>query len=332
MLKIGLLGAGMIGNTHIDGLLSMKSKIAQYTAVCDIDAAKRNDFAKKYNLRAFADLDEMLANPDIDIVDLCLPSFMHEQFAIRIAKAKKHLLIEKPIAFTLEAAHNIFTVARENGIRIMVAQVIRFWPEYAKIKEICDSGALGDIVTVYAGRLGQMVTWVNWYKDPAKSGETLMNLTQHDIDFLHYLLGKPVSVYSAGTRDANNNYNDVMNIFRFECGTNAMVDGSLSMTAGYPFTMRMRVLGTKGTLEFTYTAGENIGPESNSTLIWYRPDEKGEKVGVGGYDPYGKEIEYFAECIIAGKDPEIVSEPSVMQVLTSILAAKESLAKGEIRL
>ena len=325
MLKIGLLGTGMIGNTHIDGFLSMKSKIARFTAVCDVDATKRNELAQKHNLRVFADLDEMLACPDIDIVDLCLPSFMHEEFAVKIARAKKHILIEKPVAFTLEAAGNIFATARENGVRVMVAQVIRFWPEYARIKEICDSGELGDIITVYAARLGQMVTWVDWYKDPAKSGETLMNLTQHDIDFLHYLLGKPVSVYSAGTRDANNNYNDVMNIFRFECGANAMVDGSLSMTAGYPFTMRMRVLGTKGTLEFSYTAGENIGPGSASSLMWYRVGEKGKKVNVENYDPYGKEIEYFAGCIAADKDPEIVSEQSVMQVLATILDAKKSL-------
>ena len=332
MLQIGLLGAGMIGNTHIDGFLTMKSNTARYVAVCDIDDTKRNEFAQKYSLRAFADLDAMLACSEIDVIDLCLPSFMHEEFAVKIACAKKHLLIEKPIAFTLEAASNIFAAARENGIRVMVAQVIRFWSEYVKIKEIYDSGALGDIITIYAARLGQMVTWVDWYKNPAKSGETLMNLTLHDIDFLHYLLGKPISVYSAGTRDASNNYNDVMNIFRFECGANAIVDGSLSMTAGYPFTMRMRVLGTKGALEFSYTAGENIGPESASSLIWYQSGKKGEKVEVENYNPYGKEIEYFVRCIVAGKDPEKVSEQSVMQVLASVLAAKESLTQGEIRL
>jgi predicted dehydrogenase len=332
MLKIGLLGCGMIGNSHVDGFLSMESKIARYTAACEIDDNKRNTFVQKYGLRAFADLNEMLDDPDIDIVDLCLPSYMHEAYAVKIARAGKHLLIEKPIAFTLEAAHNIFAAARENGIRTMVAQVIRFWPEYVKIKEICDSGELGDIITVYAARLGQMVTWVDWYKDPSKSGETLLNLTQHDIDFLHYLLGNPVSVYGAGTRDVNNNYNDVMNIFRFANGVNAMVDGSLSMTAGYPFTMRMRVLGTKGTLEFMYLAGENINSENASSLKWYRLGGKGEKVEVENYNPYGKEIEYFAQCIADGKNPEIVSEQSVMQVLTAILAAKESLEKGEIKL
>jgi predicted dehydrogenase len=332
MLKIGLLGAGMIGKTHIDGFLSINSTIARYTAVCDINADKRNEFAQHYHLRAFADADAMLADPEIDMIDLCLPSFMHEPFAVSIAQAGKHLLIEKPIAFTLEAAENIFAAARRNSVRVMVAQVIRFWPEYVRIKEICDSGALGDIISVYAARLGQMATWVDWYKDPAKSGETLMNLTQHDIDFLHCLLGKPVSVYSAGTRDAHNNYNDVMNIFRFAGGATAMVDGSLNMTAGYPFTMRMRVLGTRGTLEFSYTAGENIGGDNNSVLTWYRAGEKSETIAVKNDDPYGKEIEYFAQCILDGRDTETVTEQSVMQVLASILAAKESLTKGEIKL
>ena len=332
MLKIGLLGSGMIGKKHIDGFLSMNSKIAGFTAVCDLDANKRAEFKLKYGLHAYADLDEMLSDGDIDVVDLCLPSHIHEEFAVKIAQAKKHILIEKPIAFTLEAARNIFDAARENGIRVMVAQVIRFWPEYVKIKEICDSGELGDITTVYAARLGQMVTWVDWYKDPAKSGETLLNFTLHDIDFLHYLLGNPISVFSAGTRDANNNYNDVMNIFRFANGVNAMVDGSLSMTAGYPFTMRMRVLGTKGTLEFTYLAGENIGPDSISSLMWYRMGKESLKVEVDNYDPYGKEIAYFAQCIADRTDTEIVSEQSVMQALCSILTAKESLANGELNI
>jgi predicted dehydrogenase len=257
---------------------------------------------------------------------------MHEEFAVKIARAKKHILIEKPVAFTLEAVNNIYDTARANNVRVMAAQVLRFWPEYVKIKEICDSGALGDIISVYAARLGQMTTRVEWYKYPEKSGETLMNMTIHDIDFLHWLLGKPMSVYSAGYRDAYNNYNDVMNIFRFANGVSGMVDGSHSMTPGYPFTMRMRVLGTAGTLEFTFLSGVNIGPESTSALMWYRPDEKGEKVEIENHDPYGKEVQYFVDCVAENKDPETVSEQSVKEVLATLLAAKESLTKGEIKI
>ena len=331
MLKIGLLGAGMIGNAHVSGFLSEKSAKAQYTAVCDVDSGKRDEFAQKYGLRAFAELDDMLAS-DVDIVDLCLPSYMHEEFAVKIARAKKHILIEKPVAFTLEAVNNIYDTARANNVRVMAAQVLRFWPEYVKIKEICDSGALGDILTVYAARLGQMITRVDWYKYPEKSGETLMNMTIHDIDFLHWLLGKPMSVYSAGFRDEYNNYNDVMNIFRFANGASAMVDGSHGMTPGYPFTMRMRVLGTKGTLEFSFLSGVNIDSESTVSLMHYRPDEKGVKVEVDHCDPYGREVQYFVDRIIENKDPETVSEQSVKEVLATLIAAKKSLTDGEIKI
>ncbi len=327
-MKIGILGAGAMGNAHISGFLSLARQNGEYVAICDIDRQKCDAFAEKYGLRAYCDLSDMLADREIGVVDICLPSFMHEEFAVKAAGAKKHLLVEKPIAFTMQAAKNIYATAKKNGVRIMVAQVLRFWPEYLKIKEIYDAGEIGDIITIYAARLGQMVTWGEWYKDPAKSGETLMNLTLHDIDFLHFMLGKPKSVYSAGTKDKMDNSNDVMNIFKFENGVNAMVDGSFSMTAGYPFTMRMRVLGTKGTLEFTFISGENIGPGSTSTLLMYKPDDGGKKVEVQGYDAYGREVQYFLDCIENYEPTKTVSEDSILTVLSSVIAAKASLADG----
>jgi predicted dehydrogenase len=329
-MKIGILGAGAMGNAHINGFKSLERQNGTYAAICDVDKTKCDAFAEKYGLRAYYDFDAMLADSEIELVDICLPSFMHEEFAVKAAGAKKHLLVEKPIAFTMEAARNIYAAAEKNGVRIMVAQVLRFWPEYLKIKEIYEAGEIGDIITIYAARLGQMVTWGEWYKDPAKSGETLMNLTLHDIDFLHYMLGKPKSVYSAGTRDKMDNYNDVMNIFKFKNGVNAMVDGSFSMTAGYPFTMRMRVLGTKGTLEFTFISGENIGPESTSSLLMYKPDDGGKKVEVEGYDAYGREIQYFLNCIEKNEPTDAVSKESILTVLSSVIAAKTSLADGRV--
>lgn len=329
-MKIGILGAGMMGNAHINGFRSFGQQNAEYAAICDIDRDKCEAFAGKYGLRAYTNLDDLFADKEIDIIDICLPSFMHEEFAVKVANAKKHLLVEKPIAFTLEAAKNIYGAAEKNGVRIMVAQVLRFWPEYVRIKEIYESGEIGDLVTIYAARLGQMATWCDWYQDPLKSGETLMNLTLHDIDFLHFMLGKPKSVYSAGKKDAMNNYNDVMNIFKFERGVNVMVDGSLSMTAGYPFTMRMRVLGTKGSLEFTFISGENIGPESTSSLVMYKPNDGGKLVEVNNYDAYGMEVRYFVDCIINGAPTETVSKESILNVLASVTAAKKSLEDGKV--
>ena len=333
MINIGLAGTGMMGRSHIGGLAANGSENVRYVAACSRDREKCDEFAGKYGLKAYYDCSQMLEDPDIDIIDVCTPSNTHEEFAVAAAKAKKHVLIEKPIAFTLEAAENIYAAARENGVKVMVAQNLRFWPEYVKIKELIDEGVLGDIVTVYAARLGQIPTWADWYKDPEVSGETLMNLTLHDIDFLHFVFGKPKSIYSAGSKDQYNSFNDVMNIIVFENGTNALIDGSLSMTPGYPFTMHMRVLGAKGTLEFSYKAGENLDAENNQTYFTlYLPGEGGSEVEFKQYDAYGCEIQYFADCVRDGKDPELVSEESVLTTLKSILKAKESLATGEVYL
>jgi len=330
MKNIAILGAGFMGNAHIGGYRRNGAKNAQYTAVCDNNREKCDAFAKAHGLRPYYDLNDLLAGERIDIVDICLPSQLHVDFSIRVAKAKKHILLEKPVAFTMDGAKSIFSATRENGVRIMIAQVIRFWPEYQKIREVIRSGEIGDVVTVYAARLGQMPTWGDWYKDPKVSGETLFNLTIHDIDYLHHLFGEPESVYSAGTKDKMDNYNDVMNIFKFRNGTNAIVDGSLSMTPGYPFTMHMRALGTKGTLEYIFKAGENIGPDAKGSLVKYLPGKVAETLDVPQYDGYGKEIEYFVDCIERGVDTETCNEPSVLLVLNSLLKAKESLLGGMV--
>lgn len=331
MVKFCILGAGAMGNTHVTGVRANGSEHAEYVAVCDIDKERCDAFAEKYGLKAYYDFDEMLKDDSIEVVDVCLPSFMHEKFAVAAADAGKNILVEKPVAFTLEEAENIYNAAERNNVLIMTAQVLRFWPEYAKIKEIVDSGEIGDVITIYAGRLGQMPTWAEWYKDPAKSGETLMNLTLHDIDFVHFLLGEPKSVYSAGTKDEHDNYNDVMNIFTFKNGTNVLVDGSLRMTPGYPFTMHMRVLGTKGTIEFVYKGGENLDAENNvSQLTLYKEGDGGTAVEYESYDAHGAEIDYFAQCVEKGRAPEMVTRESILEVLNSVIKAKESLLTGKV--
>lgn len=331
MIKIGLLGAGMMGATHIGGLRANKVTAAKYIGVCDIDETKRNEFAQKYGIKSYASFDEMMSDSEIDMVDLSLPSHLHEQFCIKIVEAKKHVMVEKPIAFELDAAKRMIAAAQDNGVRLMVGHVLRFWPQYAKIKQMYDDGVFGDLIDVYCARLGQMPTWGEWYKDPQKSGETLMNLTLHDIDFLHYMLGKPTSVYSAGTKDKMSNYNDVMNIFKFACKTNAIVDGSLSMTPGYPFTMHFRALGTKATVEFIYKAGENIGAGAITTFFLYEEGKDPQDVEFDEYDAYGREIEYFAQCIESGAPTDKVTNESVISVLTSVIAAKQSLADNLVQ-
>lgn len=331
-MKIGILGAGMMGNAHIKGFRSLDRQNAEYCSIFDVAPQKREAFAGQYGLKTYPDLDAMLTDGDLDVIDLCLPSFMHEEYALKIAAAGKHMLIEKPMAFTVESVKNIFDAARRHRVRVMAAQVIRFWPEYAKIKEMYDGGELGEVITAYAARLSQLASWSEWYKQPQHSGEALLNLTLHDIDFLHCLIGKPESVYSAGHKNESGSYNDVMNIFKFGNGVAAVVDGSSNMTPGYPFTMRFRLLATKGTVEYTFVSGENIGPDSVSSLMWYPKKGKNIRIDVPQEDPYGKEIQYFVDCILNGEETARVSEQSIVDVITTVTSAKESLFTGKAHL
>ena len=332
MLNIAILGAGFMGESHINGFNSLNSDAAKYVAVCDADMEKAEKFAEGRGLEVFTCLVDMLEKEDIDIIDLCLPSHLHEEFAIKICRAKKHILVEKPIAFTVAAAKRMYDAARENGVRMMTAQALRFWPEYSRIKELKDAGVLGDIKHIYAARLGQVPNWGGgWYNDPAKSGECLLNFTLHDIDYLHYLMGSPKSVYAAGVKDEYGCYNDVFNVFKWENGVNAVVDGSLSMTPGYPFSMRLRVAGTKATVEFSFTSGVNIGPDSASSLMLYVDGKNPEKIEIEQYDGYGKEVDYFARCVQEGKETELVTEDSVLDVLESVELSKQSIIDNEVK-
>ena len=137
MLRFAMLGAGAIGSSHVAGLASLGSEAVSYTAVCDVDGQKAKDFAEKYGIqKVYTDINDLLADDEVDVVDLCLPSHIHEKFGIIVCEAGKHLLIEKPITFDAESAKRIYDAARKNGVRIMTAQVLRFWPEYMKIKEL----------------------------------------------------------------------------------------------------------------------------------------------------------------------------------------------------
>lgn len=324
MIRIGLLGSGTMASAHINGLRNNRAEGVKIGGVYSLHEEKRCAFAEEHGIRAYGSLEQMLSDSDTHMIDVCVPSFLNEEFCLKITEAKKHVFLEKPIAFTMEAAKRMIGSAVENGVRLMVGQVLRFCPEFIRIKELYDNGTLGDISHIYAARLRQMPA-EDWYCDPQKSGGTLLNLMLHDIDLLHYLLGKPASVYCTAHNEGMNGCNDVMSIFRFACGTNAVIQGSLSMAPGYPFTAHLRIAGNKATVELLYKAGESIYTDSEKSLVLYEKGKEPQFLETDSYDPYGREVEYFCECIEKDRQTDIVTYESVLSVLSSLLAAKQSM-------
>ena len=181
MLKIGLVGCGGISGVHVPAWDKMDD--AQLVAVCDI----RPEKAERYpGHKIYTDFDKMLEENDFDIIDICLPTFLHCEFAVKAMKKGINVLSEKPISLKESDVGLLFSTAKENGVKYMVAQVLRFWNEYEALKQIYDTKKYGELISGTMWRLGGVPqgSWNDWYLKKELSGLIPFDLHIHDLDFL----------------------------------------------------------------------------------------------------------------------------------------------------
>ncbi len=188
MLKIGLVGVGGISGAHIPAWNAMED--TTLTAICDIRPERMEPYPEPHH---YTSIDEMLEKEELDILDICLPTYLHVPTAVKAMKKGIHVLSENPISLKEEDIELAYSTAKENNVCFMIAQVLRFWPEYELIKELYDSGKYGKLLSGYMGRLGSYPAWSwdNWMMDEKRSGLVPYDLHIHDLDFLVYAFGKP---------------------------------------------------------------------------------------------------------------------------------------------
>ena len=142
MLKIALVGVGGISGAHIPAWESMKD--AELVALCDI----RPEQMEKYpNKRRYTDFDEMLAKEEIDILDICLPTYLHADFSVKAMEKGINVICEKPVSLKKEDVARVYAAAEKNNVKFMIAQVLRFWPEYEIVKKIYDEKTYGNLLS-----------------------------------------------------------------------------------------------------------------------------------------------------------------------------------------
>lgn len=327
MVKVAILGAGFMGATH--GTAYEEIENAFVAAICDKNEVLGKELAEKYHCAYFGDFEEMVRECDFEVADICLPTYLHETYATLAVRHKKHLFVEKPVTLSVESLDRMIGGVRAAGVRMMVGQVVRFWPEYKNAKKIYDSQELGSLKSVYAARLAQHPAWSEWYCHAENSGGGLMDLHLHDIDFLCYLLGKAKSVYSVGQKNSYGCWNHVNTILTFENGISAMVEGIMEMTKGYPFTMQLRLVGSEKTYEYIMKAGANLEDVASSKRD-SKLYERGKVITLplDERDAYGIELKHFIECIDEKRESEIINLDQIRSVLCTIEAIKRSLETG----
>lgn len=329
MIGVGLLGAGFIGTTHAAAYPKIEN--ARLVAVADVNQAAADKLAEEHGAKAYYEVEPLLEQREVDIVDVCLPTFLHQRCVVSAAEHGKHVLCEKPIGLSLEEVDRMISAIRDAEVMAMVAQVLRFWPEYAAIKEMLEDGKLGEPLVANATRLVEPPDWGDWFADPDLSGGALLDLHVHDLDYIYSLFGMPRAVYAVGATSEAGAWDHVVTSLDYG-DRRAVAEASYLMPEGYPFHSLFRLLGTDGCVEYRLRIGGQVDrrQEAEREFVFFRPGQPPEEPTYSDKDGYEAEIEYFVNCVRQGKQPEMATLEEARSVLQIALAARESLEGGQL--
>ncbi|HAY97326.1 MAG TPA: hypothetical protein DCY23_03335 [Ruminococcaceae bacterium] len=313
MLKVALVGVGGISGAHIPAWEERRD--AELVALCDIRAEQMEKYKNKH---CYTDFDEMLKNEKIDILDICLPTYLHAEFAIKAMNMGINVICEKPVSLNAADVARVYSAAKSNNVKFMVAQVLRFWPEYSIIKEIYDTGKYGRLLSGHMGRLGVRPkwSWGGWMMDENRSGLVPFDLHIHDLDFIVYAFGKPKEFKDYRARSENQDY--INSIYEY--------DGFFITTeaawydAPYPFAANFRFQFEKALAVFE---NHEMTIYEKDGKIFKPVSQSGEDTGDIGLpksNAYANEINYFADCVLSGAEPDRV-KPAELETVISILKA-----------
>ncbi len=341
-VRWGVIGAGGIADRRtIPGLLLAQN--AELVAVMEINMELAEKLRAKHNAKkAYDDIEKLLADPEIDAVYIASPVIYHKEQAIKAAKAKKHILIEKPVALTADEGEEVAKVCKDEGVLIASGFMMRYHAYHQKMKEIVDSGKLGSVVSCRA----QLTCWYpdmpgNWrQKKSTSGGGALMDMGVHCIDLIQYVTGgkaKKVAAF-AGTKTFDYEVDDSASlIFEMDNGAYAYVDSNFNIPDAAA-KCRFEIYGTRGSMLAEGTIGQVEGGKLDVVLsddaLGYdakqdRVDVTSVEINVEFGNMYTKEIESFSQSILNKSSVEVPVEDA-LQVQRVVEAAYKSSDDGII--
>ena len=317
-MRIGLVGTGLMGATHAPAWVAAGATLAGCLAE---DEAQAASLAEQYGARVYGSLDALLAA--VDVVDLCTPTHLHAEMILAAAAAGRHIVCEKPLARTVEQARAAVAACAQAGVHLLVAQVVRYFPEYALAKAQVDSGAIGRPAVLRLTRCGfrPRRPTANWFVDEAKSGGLILDLMIHDFDYARWVAGEVASVFCKLSPRGD-----------YALAVLTHQGGALSHVAGgwaYPpplFRTGLEIAGDAGLIEF----GSHDAAPIETLLQQPGPGEQ-PTVGVPASplreNPYLLEIKEFYQALAHG-GPLRVTAADGLAAVEIAHAAIESARTG----
>ncbi|MBN1299207.1 MAG: Gfo/Idh/MocA family oxidoreductase [Actinobacteria bacterium] len=324
MLKIAIVGAGFIGKIHAASFKDIPD--AKVNAIVDTSRDSGEKLASQANAEYVPDLDTLLEKKDIDGIIIATPQFLHYDMLKKIAERKKPVLCEKPLALTMNEADEMVKIVKDKKIIAMTGHVIRFYPEYQKAKNIAESGTLGEILCCYSERFASPPDWASWRFDEKYSGGAALDLHIHDLDFLSWLFGKPVSITSVAVN--NPDYGGIAHItsmVRFNDDKSGVANGGWNYPDSFPFTAGFKILCRNGAMQWGFIAGKNIeGNYTKPDFLMYKPGERVVINDIDKTDSFVLEDRYFVSCIKNNRQAEVATFEDGRNTLGLALAAVSS--------
>lgn len=333
-VNVAVVGLGFMGVTHIRAYQQIPG--ARLVAVCDAVRLPVNGVLTGVSgniggpdalrlgpdVKAYREFDEMLADPRVELVDLCVPTPLHAPQAIAALRAGKHVICEKPLARTPAIARQIVQAAKAAKGFFMPAMCMRFWPGWSWLKELAERKTYGKILAARFRRVSSPPAWSrNTYFKGEVSGGALLDLHIHDTDFVQFIFGRPRSVYSTGLSRFSGAIDHVVTQYRVAGGACVYAEGSWLLTAG--FNMGYTVMFERATVDFDLARGDEA----------LRVDEEGKPtrtVKLKGPDGYGAELRYMIRCIQTGTPPSVVTAQDGLSAVEICAAEEKSVKTGRV--
>jgi len=334
MLKVGIVGFGFMGQTHYKCWKKLDG--AKVVAICDVNPNIEEDTKRAVgnigngqdevdfsSLQVYTDFDKMLAEADLDAVSITLPTYLHPKTSIKALSAGVNVMCEKPMALTAKACEGMIAEAERSGKVLQIGHCVRFWPEYAKAKEIIDSGKYGRVIAGTFQRLGAAPTWSidNWFLDEKRSGGMALDLHIHDTDYVQYLFGMPKAVSSFGAKGPGGGLLHIVTQYIYDDNIVVTAEGGWGMMPTFGFEMSFNIVMEKATLVYDLTRDPafRLCPAEGEAFT--------PKVAEG--DGWFLQIAHFAKAAKGKKVKEITTLEESKNSVKIVEAEKKSASKGK---
>ena len=345
MVRVGITGIGFMGMIHY--LAYQRIKGVKVVAMCESDQKRlRGDWRGiKGNfgppgemmdlsgIDTYTNYDELLANPTVDMVDICLPPALHADFTVKALQAGKHVFCEKPIALKVKDGERMVKASEKAGKLLMIGQVLPFFPEYSHAYKLITGGKYGKLLGGFFKRIISDPLWVPNFYDPNRVGGPLLDLHIHDAHFIRLLCGMPEAVYSSGrTRGEVVEFLTTQFVYPAEQRLSVTATSGVLYQQGRSFTHGFEIYLEKASLLYDFQV---IDGQPITTMPLTILDARGKvsKPDLGPGDPidaFEAELTAAAKAVKTGNPSPISSADLARDALILCHKQSESVFKGKL--